>query len=256
MASDDLPPYYQPSTEKSASSSSPSSSSYPSDKKQQQPSPEKVDITLYHSALVGTTQTHGSQSQQQLLLPTNLTMLRFWTGDAVDGIECFNASGSATLLGYRTGSPHDFSMSGDRLDCVYVRSGAWIDAIRVTTVQGRQSPWFGGPGGAETKFTGIIVGFVGELGDRWVGKVGVITANEFGDYSGFQRYLEETEAQGLAAAAESSGSGSASASKTKGEEKKKKKEHRFRWDTGRMTGGRGLGVRWNHERQRLEIYQG
>lgn len=159
---------------------------------------EPIDVTLYHSETVGTLSGHPIQ----LLFPTDLTLIRVWTSPSgVSGIEMFGSSGTFDLFGTRTPTiaPHDFVLGqGDGIKDVYVRSGHWIDAVRFTTRNGNSSAWFGGQGGAETKFTGLIVGLVGEDGrDDVLGKFGVITANESGDYRGFQKRIEETKAQGL-----------------------------------------------------------
>lgn len=179
----DVPPY----------SNEQGDSQYPNDKK---PLPQKIDVTLYHSDLLGML----SGTPIHLLFPSDLTLLRFWTTpQALAGIETFSASGAADLFGSRSmhGQPYDLPMFGDRIKNVYIRSGHWIDAICVATHNGISTPWIGGAGGSETKFKGIIVGVVGEQNNGMVGKFGVITTNESDGYREFRRQLEQTKAQGI-----------------------------------------------------------
>lgn len=234
----DLPAYSGPPS---------SSDGYMNDSK------EKVEITLYHSELCGVARDHSRSTQ--ILFPSSISLLRVWTtGEGINGIEVFGRSGTCDLLGHRLGGgttshPHDvaFPDPRDGIATIQVRSGHWVDAIRVTsTVTNRDSGWIGGPGGSETTYTGILVGLVCEYDESIIHRFGVITANQYGDYSGFQQDVKQVEKQGRAAAATSQ-----QVASSEGKNKSK-----FRWDTGRFTRHRGLGVRWNHERGRVEIYQG
>jgi hypothetical protein len=121
----------------------------------------------FRTPLVGT----GKENFQRILIPAPLTRLRIHSGTALDGLEFFGTSSEGVLFGTRGGGKVDFVFQpGEELRGFVVRSGAWVDAVRVRTDR-RWGEWRGGAGGGEREVIvppGCrIVAVVGEVG-QWV----------------------------------------------------------------------------------------
>ncbi|CCG84229.1 protein of unknown function [Taphrina deformans PYCC 5710] len=194
----------------------PSSSSSSWEKKEEK---VQMEITLLHSPVVG-------------------------TGEGTD------------LLGHRSGSPHDFRVPvGCAIAAVTIHSGLWIDAIGYVLTDGSGSGSFGGQGGSASRVQGNVVGFSGRSGGPGVlRQLSVVTCPDRRAFETFYRETKEAGAVRADTRVLQRSSDPTQPGARPGEHGKGKS--RFKWDTARLTGGRGLGLRWNHERHRVEIYQG
>jgi hypothetical protein len=98
-------------------------------------------------------------------------------GAFLDGFTFIWSDGSRETIGKTGGGRSEFQVSsGERIQGIIVRCGAWIDGIQFKLSSGRTSPWFGGNGGGlhivDAPQGYEIVGIFGAAKD-WMEQVGI-----------------------------------------------------------------------------------
>lgn len=105
-----------------------------------------VDGQLYSKRYGG----YGNDEDKvkMIQIPSDISKVRFYCGSSFDAIEFVSRKGGSIKLGGSGGGAHDFDLQpGEYITGINMRSGAWIDALGITTSSGRQSPIYGGGGG-------------------------------------------------------------------------------------------------------------
>ncbi|BFZ53775.1 hypothetical protein PYCC9005_000806 [Savitreella phatthalungensis] len=175
---------------------------------------------------------------------------------------------------------HDTEHQAERLSQIAIRVDnprvdEWvIGAVELSTTRGRCSGWIGRPdpyvgGAALEPAIDVLAGKIVGLRAEWIRcaddrmnkpltRIACVYAERYADYSGF--VANEPQHNNSGASADTN-SATPHEKEMTAEERARaqdmaewKREYPF--DTGRWTGNRGVGIRWSHDRRKLEIYQG
>lgn len=145
----------------------------------------------------------GDKLSQAIFDNLKVVAIRFYTGSALDGIEFMIGSGysrpapakpgqqpmaaqggstvvGSSLVGNRKNEYKEFVLQpGETIAKLHIRSGGWVDGLRVETSTGRISENYGGNGGSVHTLLApkgtSIVGVWGMMG-LWVNQIGIYYA--------------------------------------------------------------------------------
>ena len=212
------------------------------------------EVTLFHSDFVG----NAVGEECQVLIPPSTNLIRtYHSSHMIHGLEVFSTgSGPRHVLGDCCTSHVDFSFTEPLKSVKIWYHDEGIAALQYFT--GRHASAIIGHHRStllhhhSAVLEGIVVGFIAQRVPTGLGKFGVITASEYGDYSAFQKSYDQHREQGMLMDEKID----SMKDEKKAEQSRKRDMGRFKFDTGRITGNRGVGIRWNHESKRVEIYQG